>query len=70
MLHISFLTHKGSATSAAPWNLLCDSKPLMSNKMEADLEQGVTLSVPLIGSDIVLNAADGGEGGKGKAENA
>lgn len=46
----------------------CHSKPLMSNKTEADLALGVTLSVPLIASDIVLNAADGGKDVKGKAE--
>lgn len=40
---------------------LCDSKPLMSNKMEADLEHSMTPSVAQIGSDIVLNAADGGK---------
>lgn len=44
----------------------CDSKPLMSNKMEADLEHGVTPSVAPIGSHIVLNAADGGKTARAK----
>lgn len=34
--------------------------------MEADLEHSVTPSVALIGSDIVLNAADGGKTARAK----
>lgn len=40
----------------------------MSNKTEADLEHSVTPSVAPIGSDIVLNAADGAKTARGEAE--